>query len=400
MECGSNYGNCDAIDHIDAEAGASAASIGISFSITEDMAMKWRIWCSTHLLAAATAALALSTGTARANDSLASDVELASCDQPYGCVECGDCCDDCCDPCCSDCSSGCGLLGGLIKPTDCCYDSFISPMTNPTFFEDPRNLTELRGIFLQHKVPLTAAGGDIQLYALQFRAKLTERLSLIAPKDGYAVSTNPLIADGWGDVAMGLKYLVYADPQSQRLLSAGATYTAPWGSPRTQQALGDGDFHLFLTGGAQILDYGHVISAGGLRLPADDNLGSQMSYWSNHFDYEVFDRWYALTEFNWYHWIKSGAAGIPGIEGGDLFNLGSTGVAGNDIVTGAFGFKYKRSRHSELGVAWELPLTSRARRDRESFDGRRHSAVLRLPRQSAEVILAAGATARAPAAES
>lgn len=66
MECGSNYGNCDAIDHIDAEAGASAASIGINFSITEDMAMKWRIWCSTHLLAAATAAVALSTGTARA----------------------------------------------------------------------------------------------------------------------------------------------------------------------------------------------------------------------------------------------------------------------------------------------------------------------------------------------
>ncbi|MCA9187125.1 MAG: hypothetical protein R3E01_09535 [Pirellulaceae bacterium] len=47
------------------------------------------------------------------------------------------------------------------------------------------------------------------------------------------------------------------------------------------------------------------------------------------------------------------------IEGGDLFNLGTVGVAGNDIVTGAFGMKYKPGNHMELGVAWELPLTER-----------------------------------------
>ena len=64
-------------------------------------------------------------------------------------------------------------------------------------------------------------------------------------------------------------------------------------------------------------------------------------------------------EFNWYHWLESGANGIPGVEGGDLFNFGSTGVAGNNIVTGAFGLKYKPSGHTELGVAWELPLTER-----------------------------------------
>lgn len=42
-----------------------------------------------------------------------------------------------------------------------------------------------------------------------------------------------------------------------------------------------------------------------------------------------------------------------------MFNFGSTGVAGNDIATGAFGAKYKPNRHVETGVAWELPLTER-----------------------------------------
>jgi hypothetical protein len=70
-------------------------------------------------------------------------------------------------------------------------------------------------------------------------------------------------------------------------------------------------------------------------------------------------KWYLLTEYNWYHWIKSGDVGLVGVEGGDLFNFGSRGVAGNDIVTGAFGGKFKPSGNMEIGVAWELPLTER-----------------------------------------
>ena len=66
-----------------------------------------------------------------------------------------------------------------------------------------------------------------------------------------------------------------------------------------------------------------------------------------------------MTEFNWYHWLASGAGGVPGVEGGDLINLGSTGVAGNDIVSQAVGVKYKRSPNRELGIAFEFPLTER-----------------------------------------
>jgi hypothetical protein len=260
-----------------------------------------------------------------------------------------------------DCSHDGGFccLGSLIQPSDPCYNDFISPMTNPVYFEDPRNLTEARLIFLNHKVPLAAGGGDVQMYAVQVRAALTDRLSFIATKDGYGVSSNALIDDGWGDVAAGLKYLLYSDPANQQLASAGVVYEIPVGTYDHWQGNGDGTFDIFLTGGSRMFGPGHWIGAGGFVLPVDKNAESTWCYVSNHFDYEVHNNIYSLIEFNWYHWLESGAGGIPGIEGGDLYNFGSTGVAGNDIITGAFGVKYKPQTNMEVGVAWELPLTER-----------------------------------------
>lgn len=285
-------------------------------------------------------------------------VEIELCSACERCCECGD---GCCDACC-DCGSACcnKRLLGLIAPSDHCFDDFISPMTNPVFFEDPRTLTEARAIFLRHEVPTAALGGTVHLFAVQLRAALTDRLSIIATKDGFVTSTSPLIDDGWSDVAAGLKYNLFADPQSQRLLSTGFTYEMPVGTPRTLQGNGDGEFHLFLSGGMQLLENAHWISGTGFRIPSDPAAESRMWYWSNHLDYQMSDRWYVLTELNWYTWIGSGLnTTLPGVEGGDLFNLGSVGVSGNDIVTNAVGLKYKRSRHSEIGVAYEYPLTDR-----------------------------------------
>ena len=276
---------------------------------------------------------------------------------------CSACCDDCCcgDSC--DCGSGvCGgdRLFGLFASSDHRFDRFISPMTNPVFFEDPRTLTEARAIFLQHNVPGAAGGGDVRLLALQMRAALTERLSIVAAKDGFIMSTNPLINDGWADVSAGLKYNLFADPAAQRLLSTGFSYEMPVGTPRALQGNGDGEFHFYLTGGAQVGDYSHWISAMGFRIPADPGAESDMWYWSNHLDYEFRDRWYLVSELNWFTWIGAGEnPALAGVEGGDLFNLGSTGVAGNDIVTNAIGLKFKRNRHREFGVAFEYPLTDR-----------------------------------------
>ena len=291
-----------------------------------------------------------------------------------GCGSCGCCCEPlCCEKNCGllgkgiltydPCASGCVLpkkVLGCFCPTERCFDDFISPMTNPLFFEDPRHVTELRGIFWNHRVPIAAGGGRVNLYAVQIRARLSERWSLVAARDGYIVSTNPLIDDGWADVDLGLKYSLYRDVKNQRLLSAGVIYELPVGSTRTLQAGGDGDFHLFLTGGTEVCDCGHWLSQFGGIIPVDDDENSHFVYWSNHFDYQVRKGWYALTEFNWFHWTDGGDnAALAGVEGLDAFNLGSTDVDGNDIVTGAVGMKYKPNRKTEIGVAWEVPLTER-----------------------------------------
>jgi hypothetical protein len=278
----------------------------------------------------------------------------SGCVMPCGDGGCGQ------STCCGECCGGGGFLGGLIKPSDHGFDGFISPMTNPVFFEDPRTLTEARIIFLHHTVPNSALGGEINLYAMQLRAALTDRLSFIATKDGFVVSSNPLIRDGWADVSAGLKYNLFVDHEAQRLLSAGASYEIPLGSTRTRQGNGGGMFHTFLSGAAKIGDRNHWISGAGLLLPADRSEESSMSYWSNHLDHRFRGtNFYALVECNWYHYMGSGTAFPLPLEGGDLFNLGSVGVAGNDIVTGAFGGKYKPSGNLELGIAWENPLTDR-----------------------------------------
>lgn len=277
---------------------------------------------------------------------------------------------------CSQCGAG-GLLGGcgldlgsllvsddkllgLFGHSDPCFNNFISPMTNPVFFEDPRTLTEARFIFINHHLPAALGGQNVQVMAMQARLALTDKLSIIATKDGFVTSQNPLVQDGFADVAAGLKYNIFRDVESQTLASVGATFEMPIGSTRTLQGNGDGEFHLFASGGTEFLPYWHWISGTGFRLPVDRSAENQLWYWSNHVDYQLGDSGlYLFTECNWWTYLSSGSAFPAPIGGGDLFNLGSVGMGGVNYVTGAFGVKYKPSANSELGVAYELPYGQR-----------------------------------------
>jgi hypothetical protein len=258
-----------------------------------------------------------------------------------------------------------GLLGyGLIKKSEACFDDFISPMTNPVYFEDPRQLTEARAIFINHKLPfvgaLNAPGGRVQVYALQLRARLTENLSLIAVKDGFIVSQSPIVDDGWGDIGAGLKYTLFRDTSNGRLLSIGGRFEAPTGQSRALQGNGDGVFDFFMSGAMRLDSKSHLLTASGFIFPVDENAENQMWYWSTHLDRRIGEsKFYALAELNWYHYLSDGNTFPLPIEGGDLFNLGSPGIEGNNLVTNAYGLKYKPNRNLESGVAWEFPLTER-----------------------------------------
>lgn len=358
---------------------------------------------SHALLVAALALVGMSSANVGVAGLFESLCNSDCCDQPCDTLGCeSSCCDssgcdssgcdssDACDAC-PGCGQGCELCSCLsdmklfacLKSSDHCFDDFISPMINFVYFEDPRTLTELRPIYVYHRTPnrvgtLGIPGGDIQLWAAQFRIALTDRLSLIATKDGYIVediNDGPLdeaLDDGWAAVSLGLKYNVCRDVCRGRIASVGFTYELPVGSRRALQAIGDGELHFFGTAGQRYWGGDmHLMTAFGARIPVDNDVQTTSFHWSGHCDYRLSKRVYYISEASWWHWTSSADTGLPlGVAGQDLFNLSATNVAGNDLITKNFGLKYKPSRNLELGLAYEVPLTGRddVLRDRVQID--------------------------------
>jgi hypothetical protein len=252
-----------------------------------------------------------------------------------------------------------GQLGSRILPTESCFDCFISPITNPFYFEDPRALTEIRPVFVNHSMPAALGGGTVNVYAIQLRARLSENVSFIALKNGYFTSSSPLFDEGWADLGLGLKLHLWRDPVNQQLLSVGATFEAPSGSDQAQQGLGSGNLNLFFSTARRLSGSWNHMSTGGLRLPMNGDTGSTSTFVSQHLSRPLTDRFFVLTEMNWFRYVSSGTGGIPGIEALDFANLGSSDVTGNNIVNWAAGGKYKTVRGSEIGAAYEVPVSGR-----------------------------------------
>jgi hypothetical protein len=87
-------------------------------------------------------------------------------------------------------------------------------------------------------VPL---GGDVQVYAVQLRYALSDRLALIATKDGW-IEMNPDhtlgSSDGWANLAAGLKYALVDNRDAQLLVTPGLTFEIPTGSDDVVQGEG------------------------------------------------------------------------------------------------------------------------------------------------------------------
>jgi hypothetical protein len=270
--------------------------------------------------------------------------EACDCEQ-----ECYDCCDY---------FNGRQRFLGLL-PSDHCFDRFVSPLSNPFFFEDPRSLTEVRGVFIDNSLPNTVSGGDFQLYAAQIRGRVTDRVSIIAPRIGV-FNVNQAGGDtpnGLLSAPVGFKFNFIRDAERQFLVSGGLTYFIK-GSTSALSNFGDGDYHLYLTAGKQIFDRGHWLSGTGFRLPGDNNWGTQLWYWSNQWDYEVVDGFYGLVGLNWFHWMSSSGLnmGAP-VTGLDILNLPNNNVAGTNVVSAMTGVKWKPSAHCEVGTGFEFALS-------------------------------------------
>lgn len=272
----------------------------------------------------------------------------------------------------------------VIEPAPAGFDMARRPISNPTKFDLAVPRTGIHAIYMHHTLPSkinTSAGkldldGDVNLFALQFEYAFTERLSLVATKDGY-VDFNPdntLDSEtGFADLAAGLKYAFILDPVEQFALSGTAVIELPTGDEEIFQGNGDGGLELSLST-LKLQDKWQFAGALGAYLPFDNDEESTTGYVSAHVGYNLTNKWYILGELNWFTVLSRGDGSAPfgnpsgaadelvssiiEFEGGDLFNLGAINSSENrDIVTAAVGLRYKISNMADLGVAYELPLT-------------------------------------------
>lgn len=276
---------------------------------------------------------------------------------------CSDWCGEGCDACGESC--GGGWLSGLTLKSDRCFDGFIEPVSNPVFFEDPRSRTRLRFLFINQQIPNGSpiGGGDFQVYAAQATIALSDRLSIIAQKDGFITLQADGLphGDGWGDLGTGLKYVLIRDPQQQFLLSAGFMFEWSNGSSEVFQGNGDGVWNFFLTTGKAFgeCDQNHFIGTFGWHAPQDPSAESESIFYSLHLDRHVGKGFYGLLELNGIQYVNDGDRLPLSVEGGDLINLGSTDVSGNTFVSLAVGATQKINENLQVGGAWEFPITGR-----------------------------------------
>lgn len=234
-------------------------------------------------------------------------------------------------------------------------DHTISPVTNPIFFEDAAIRSEVRPIFVHHRIDNSfLGGGDAQLYALQLRYALTPRLALIATQDGFMDVNNDALANpnGWMDLAVGFKYALIDNDASQFLLTPGLTFHIPTGSRDVFQGRGGGEFNPFIAFQKGFGDF-HLSGNLGWRLPVNSNEQSSVLHYSIMADYYVSDRFVPFVTFNAFSVTNAGNNIGLLSEGYDVFNFGATGSQGVTQGMIGVGFRSRLFADTWLGVAYE-----------------------------------------------
>ena len=246
------------------------------------------------------------------------------------------------------------------------HQRYVPPLANPLFNETPYITTEIRPIFFHNELPgdFITGGGDIRVVAAEIRVALTERLGIIASKDGYAdVDFDAVLPDdsGFANISLGLKYALISDPATDTILSVGVEYEPPWpGKIDTAgislQGDGDGFVDLFVTGAKAWDKFGLQASAG-LNLAVDGDHDSSMVHYSLHADYEIAPGLFPLVEFNGFTVIDEGNRTPVDFEGIDVVNFGATSAG--TVATIAGGARYRFNDNVQIGVGYETPITDR-----------------------------------------
>ncbi|MFO0822487.1 MAG: hypothetical protein U0792_05100 [Gemmataceae bacterium] len=253
--------------------------------------------------------------------------------------------------------------------SDHAFDGFISPVTNPFLFEDPRSLTEVRPIFMYQKIPSGQPdfnGGNIWYYGAQARLAVTDRLSFTFNKLG-GISLYPgsgstyQDATGFAELWLGPKYTFLRSEETGSLMAGGLQFQIPIGSASVYQNTGSLSLVPYLTYGQ---NFGRDLKIGSFNALVGTGYSfsttqarSDYYYLSGHLDLDVMNkhRFYPLVEMNWLYYTTNGNTMPIGTEGRDLFNLGAQAKS-TGMLTTAIGARFKISEAAQIGTAFEFPL--------------------------------------------
>ena len=250
-------------------------------------------------------------------------------------------------------------------------ENTISPVANPIYFEDPKVTSEVRPVYMYHWLPSTfdykggslPLGGQVQVMAVQLRYALTDKLGLIATKDGYIeFQPNHTLSHeyGWGDLAAGLKYELVDDQDNQFLLTPGFTLTVPTGSIDVFQGHGSGEWNVFASA-EKGFDQLHFTANTGFIIPNDFADNTSQLHYSLQADYYVCQYFIPFAVANGYTILSNGNGqsgqslkAVPlNTEGYDLINFGSADASGTTQLTVGGGARARIVKNVDVGVAYE-----------------------------------------------
>jgi len=261
-------------------------------------------------------------------------------------------------------------LGASAADSSNWLDHTISPVSNPILFEDPKINSEVHPFYMCHFLPDTfeyidgktvPLGGQVQVFAVQLRYAINDRLAVIASKDGY-IEFQPqnTLKHGYGfaDLAAGLKYAVVKDDDHQLLVTPGFTITVPTGSTGVFQGRGSGEWNVFVSAEKGYEPF-HLTGNLGFRIP--DNFAEQTAqmHYSLQLDCYVNRYFIPFAVANGYTILSEGnrnlIQGVPlNTELYDLINSGSTRAGGTTQLTFGGGFRTRITTNIDTGIAYEV----------------------------------------------
>ena len=234
-------------------------------------------------------------------------------------------------------------------------DNTIAPVTNPFYFEAAQVNTELRPVFIHHEIPSSfLGGGDANVYGVQARWAVNDRLALIATKGGICDLDMPAAGineTGWADLGFGLKYAAVDDEENQLLITPGLKLEFPSGSGGIFQNNGDGEWNVFVSAMKGFDDL-HFTGSVGARIPNDNDEESSFLHWSAQVDYYTCKWFIPFIAFNSFT-VLSGGDGATPVEGYDLINFGSAAAEGDTYSAIGFGFRSRLHDRVDLGLSYE-----------------------------------------------